>query len=398
LVAYPTPDNFHEYQALAALTDRGSGGGKPSFAAIGLFGEAGSVLSEVKKLQRDSISFETYYETVLEELGDTLWYLSTIASRSGVRLDHVAQDAAAFFNPDFVSSPVRFDDLERVGLAINFEPSPEYELALRKLGAQVGAILDEDLDSISRDQVTALLAMALHCLIDVSFQCGAHLRDVASYNLKKTLSRWPTRKYHVAEDRFEENYPEYEVLPKQLEIDIFEVVRDAKQAFVVQRLGDINVGDRLTDNILEKDDYRFHDVFHYAYAANLHWSPVLRALLKLKRKSRPEIDEAEDGARAILIEEGIATYVFNAAKPHFFKGMKTGQLSYDLLKSIRAFVSGFEVQECPPWLWEKAILEGFAAFRFLRRHRRGRVIMDTEKRRLTIKALPEGIYTPAPAV
>lgn len=185
MVAFPKPDSFHEYQVLAALTDRGSGRGKPSFAALGLFGEAGSVLAEVKKLQRDSIAFKTYYETVLEELGDTLWYLSTIASRAGVRLDDVAQDAAAFFNPKFVSNPVRFDDLERVGLAINFEPSTEYELALRKLGTQVGAILDEDLDGASKDQITALLAMALHYLIDVSFQCGVHLRDVASHNVEK---------------------------------------------------------------------------------------------------------------------------------------------------------------------------------------------------------------------
>ena len=42
----------------------------------------------------------------------------------------------------------------------------------------------------------------------------------------------------------------------------------------------------------------FHDVFHLAYAAVLGWSPTTRALLKIKRKSRPEIDENEDGARA----------------------------------------------------------------------------------------------------
>jgi NTP pyrophosphatase (non-canonical NTP hydrolase) len=393
-VDFPNPDSFYEYQALATLTDRGSGDKRPSFAALGLFGEAGSVLAEVKKLQRDKISFRSAYEVVLEEIGDTLWYLSTVASRAGIRLDNVAQDAAAFFNPSFVSSPVRFDDLERVGLAINFEPSAEYELALRKLGTQVGAILDEDIDEVPRDQLTALLAQALHYLIDVSFQSGVHLRDAAIGNVRKTLSRWPTPKYRKAEDNFEEGYPDYECLPKRLTIDIFEVVKGEK-AFVLQRLRDINVGDRLTDNILEKDDYRFHDVFHYAYAANLHWSPVLRALLKLKRKTRPEIDEAEDGARAILIEEGVATYVFNAAKPDLFYEMKTGALSYDLLKSIRSFVSGFEVQDCPPWLWEKAILEGFAAFRFLKEHRRGRVIMDTEKRSLTVEPLPPGVHTPA---
>jgi hypothetical protein len=62
-------------------------------------------------------------------------------------------------------------------------------------------------------------------------------------------------------------------------------------------------------------------------------------------------------------------------------------MSYDLLKSIRAFVNGFEVEVCPPWLWEKAILEGFTAFRFLREHRRGRVTMDLESRSLEIEPL-----------
>ena len=83
----------------------------------------------------------------------------------------------------------------------------------------------------------------------------------------------------------------------------------------------INIGDRLTDNAVTPDDYRFHDVFHFAYVAVLSWSPVLRSLLRLKRKSDPEIDEAQDGARAMLIEEGITTWIFGVAgELNFFDG------------------------------------------------------------------------------
>lgn len=388
MVSFPKPDTFEGYQAFARLTDRGSGKGKPSFAALGFFGETGSVLAEVKKLQRDKLAFKTYYKVVLEELGDALWYLSTIASRAAIRLDNVAQDAAAFFDPSFVSSPVRFEDFERVGLTINFEPSVSYTQALQKLGAQAGAILDEEIDSISKDQLTALLSMALHQLIDVSYESGVRLIDAAHYNIEKTLSRWPTAEYRAFSKTFDSDFPEYERLPRNLEIDIFEVRRSSERYFVIQRINDMNIGDRLTDNIIEEDDYRFHDVFHYAYAANLHWSPVLRALLKTKRKSKPEVDEAQDGARAILIEEGIATYVFNFAKDHLFENSHIGEMSYDLLKSIRAFVSGFEVEACPPWLWEKAILEGFEAFRFLKARRRGRVLMDLDSRSLRVQPLP----------
>jgi hypothetical protein len=39
------------------------------------------------------------------------------------------------------------------------------------------------------------------------------------------------------------------------------------------------IGDPLTDNIRDPDGYRFHDVFHFARAAILHWSPTFRALI-----------------------------------------------------------------------------------------------------------------------
>ena len=81
----------------------------------------------------------------------------------------------------------------------------------------------------------------------------------------------------------------------------------------------------------------YHDVFHYAYVAVLGWSPVVRALLQLKRKSNKVVDETQDGARANLIEEGIAALVFAEAKSQaFFKNVKPGKLSYDLSRQSGA--------------------------------------------------------------
>jgi hypothetical protein len=131
------------------------------------------------------------------------------------------------------------------------------------------------------------------------------------------------------------------------------------QTYVFQRCNGINIGDRLTDNAMRPDDYRFHDVFHYAYAAVLTWSPVVRSALRLKRKSDPRVDEAQDGARATLIEEGIATWIFGAAlELEFFANMKPGDLPFDLLKQVRQFVAGYEAEQRPLWLWEEAILVG----------------------------------------
>ena len=156
----------------------------------------------------------------------------------------------------------------------------------------------------------------------------------------------------------------------------------------MQRYKGINVGDRLTDNMIMLDDYRFHDVFHYAYAAVLGWSPVTRALFRLKRKSDSRIDEGEDGARAVLIEEGIATWIFGQAKElRFYESIERGDISFDLLKSIRKFVAGYEIESRPLWMWEEAILQGYAAFRFLKEKRRGIVHIDMLERRLSIEDL-----------
>ncbi len=95
----------------------------------------------------------------------------------------------------------------------------------------------------------------------------------------------------------------------------------SNRPYVIQRMNKVNIGDRLNDNRTIPDGYRFHDVFHLSYLVHLGWSPVIRALLKIKRKSKPEIDENEDGARANIIEEGIATWIFNhASKRNFFEG------------------------------------------------------------------------------
>jgi len=113
-------------------------------------------------------------------------------------------------------------------------------------------------------------------------------------------------------------------------------------------------------------------------------------LLRLKRKSDPAIDEAQDGARAILIEEGIVSWIFGQAKQlSFLEGMKPGELSFDILKTVRQFIVGYEPEHSPLWLWEDAILQGFHAFRYLKKHRRARLHIDMTLRKLHVQSLPD---------
>ena len=89
---------------------------------------------------------------------------------------------------------------------------------------------------------------------------------------------------------FDSEFGEDERLPSLFEIHI----RQRKSGQSYLQWNGVFIGNPLTDNILDPDGYRFHDVFHFAHAAVLHWSPTFRALIKHKRKSDTVIDEAQD--------------------------------------------------------------------------------------------------------
>src|ERR1700693_4916394 len=75
------------YQDVVVTTDQKPDAGLDlSFPLLGLFGETGSLLSEAKKKQRDDASYLGYAASVVEELGDVMWYLTTIAARSNLRI------------------------------------------------------------------------------------------------------------------------------------------------------------------------------------------------------------------------------------------------------------------------------------------------------------------------
>jgi len=52
-------------------------------------------------------------------------------------------------------------------------------------------------------------------------------------------------------------------------------------------------------------------------------------------------------------------------------------------------VDGLEVAERPLSLWEKAIKDGFAVFRLLKQHRRGRVLIDMDASSVTFSKITD---------
>jgi NTP pyrophosphatase (non-canonical NTP hydrolase) len=387
--------NVSQYQELSRATDRTleRGAERLSFPLLGLFGEVGSLLSELKKKQRDADSYSGYEASVVEELGDVLWYFSNLATRAHVRLSDLAlrihREPENGEQSGHQAQEIAFADLQPSLKTSGLSTQEEvFETTLLRLAGEAGKIVaDFSAGRIPGDShlLTTHMSAIFRALINAADAANVSLAEAAHRNLKKTFDRWPEKRIFPA--LFDEDDDPAEQLPRRIEMQIFEkTVTD--RTYVFLRCNGINIGDRLTDNKLKTDDYRFHDVFHLAYAAILGWSPVTRALLRVKRKSRPTMDEAEDGARAILIEEGISTWVFNSAtKLNNFASLSG--LDYGLLKAVRELIAGYEAERCPLWLWEEAILKGYKVFREMRKHRGGTVVADLIKRTITFERMTQ---------
>lgn len=322
--------------------------------AAGLFGEVGSVLAELKKERRETLAYPAYRNRLKEELGDALWYLT--------RLTALLCPSLLGNMPTATGNDTLQQDAPLAAA-----------LALGGAGANLFNALRRDANT-----ATDQLRETWMALLQVVAKTELDLGDVAQMNLEKIQSRWPEN--HEFIDLFDDTFGEEEQLPRKLNVEFRQVGRGDKKV-VVLRCNGLNFGDRLTDNIQDSDFYRFHDIFHFAYATYLGWSPVIRTLLHCKRKSDPDQDENEDGARARIIEEAISAVVFSRAKEmRFYDGIE--HVDYDLLKIIQEYTKGFEVDKVPLWQWETAILRGYEVFRSLRKHGGGRVDIDLTKRTL----------------
>lgn len=364
---------------------------------FGYFGEIGGLLAALKKASRDTL-FEAETQFAGEEIGDALWYLVTLADLSNVTaadlgracIEHLAGCESS--GQDYLADP-SFRQIDGLIEAKGGKGHQDQKAILEKLAESAGVLAHDSRpqkDLQDHAQEHARLAPLLALLAQAAASFGLKLEDVANYNLKKTADRWPGDDPQYLP--FFDNAPPfktYEQFERRFTVKFEERTLDGK-AFVVQSIQGVFIGDRLTDNSVEPDGYRFHDVFHLAYIAHLGWSPVVRGLLKRKRKSNPGTDENQDGARAMIIEEGIATWIFNHAKSRrFYEDVEPGKLEYGLLKQIRSMVQGYEVDQCPLWQWERAILDGFNVFRQLKAAGGGLVTIDMNAHAITFEPLPQ---------
>lgn len=173
---------------------------------------------------------------------------------------------------------------------------------------------------------------------------------------------------------FDSDFKEQEQFPRTFTVS-FETLAGSARSKTKISVNGTQVGDIIDDNSLEKDGYRFHDVFHYTFAALLGWSPCTRSMMKRKRKSNENVDEIEDGARATITEEAISLLLFNEAKQkNFFH--QNPAVDLRLLDQIKSMTASFEVSTKSKQDWEKAILTGYSLFRDLVNNEGGKIHFD----------------------
>ncbi|MCK8479068.1 nucleoside triphosphate pyrophosphohydrolase family protein [Psychroserpens algicola] len=104
---------------------------------LGIVGETGSVITELKKKIRDGDGYNNYGSQLEEELGDVLWYISTIATQNNLTLEEIAQR-----NLEKISD--RFSDKDLSQFKIYDEGYPKKEQFPREFEINFQEFKDED--------------------------------------------------------------------------------------------------------------------------------------------------------------------------------------------------------------------------------------------------------------
>ncbi|MBC9911045.1 nucleoside triphosphate pyrophosphohydrolase family protein [Chitinophaga varians] len=217
----------------------------------------------------------------------------------------------------------------------------------------------------------------------IATQNNIKLGDIAVSNLAKTKDRFLEQNL-IDIPRFDINYPEK--FPDSFTINFTQqqTPNGLSQVKMVWEKGDgqqVTIGDPLTDNAKEPNNYRFHDVFHLGHVAYLGWSPVMRDLMDLKRKSNHTTWDTEDKGRPQVAEEAITLIVYNYAKGNKML-QASDRIDTELLNSIKQLVVDLEVSSVSSFQWEKAILGSYKVFHKLLENKGGKVMVSPKDRRL----------------
>lgn len=257
-------------------------------------------------------------------------------------------------------------------------------------GAQLGDISglvkkkmrDGDDYAALKPEIAERMGYLMWYISTAATELNLTLSDVAKQNVAFNRRRWNQAIESDGDEPslfvsdFDDGFPVEQQLPRSLWAHFIETSTEdslAKIKVEVTLDDDPSVrdfGDTIDDNANAPDGYRYHDVFHFGYFAFLDWSPVIRGLLKRKRKLKPEVDRVEDGARARDREEAVTVFIYNYVSRHRFFETATN-LDTDLLVQVRRVVSDLEVKSRQEREWERAVIAAAHAQRDLMANKGG---------------------------
>lgn len=295
---------------------------------LGLASETGAILDSHKRYLRDRIDLRANREFLREELGDLLWYTSAVATASGLDLADIAEHNLRRARDLYGRAAV--DTATRLKELPHLDSGyPDEERFPRVLVVEFAEVVGP------AGRPTALL----------------HLRDAVP-------NAFPSG-------------------PQQVEA--------RQRGFAIGA----PLGAQLTDHSRRADAYRFHDAIHMAFMAVLGWSPTMRALLNIKRRSDADAEHGEDSARAVFAEEGI-TSILSRFAPRRLGFLSEPSVDGDVLDAVQAITRDLEVGQLPGWAWRRAISQGFFAMKMLADNTGGFLVADLDARDLSYSnVMPE---------
>ena len=256
-----------------------------------------------------------------------------------------------------------------------------------------------------KDSLQIALGDLLWYAAAVATAFGLDLQSIAENNLKRTQDRYLAPRSDEVVPPLDEGFPDIECFPRCLVFRFKDVDTETAELHLVDAKPNLfpdgplvnsgkaagftvgrQLGDQLTDNSRRRNGYRFHDAIHLSFMTVLGWSPIMRRLLQLKRRSQPQIDENEDGARAAFAEEGLAHALTGMAKTRRMF-CDAGTVDGDVLNVVVAITRDLEVRKRPLSLWVHAIVLAFGALDMLNKNSGGYLTANLDSRELTFSEI-----------
>lgn len=336
---------FATYQKCAWATNKTREDHRYFHMQMGFLDESAHICGIIKEARREQ-NFQhdvtLDQQSLMTEIGDSLWYLAALHSLAGQNLGSGMAVSSFHALDQWATIQPPLSQIDATQLL--------YRSTLHTASA-----LEQHSPFPTNQCNSHLQALALFCRSQ-----NINLGDAAEYNLQKIYGRYQ-RDMIWPENGF--------AFMKSLSVDFHQ---NAEQVTV--KIGSNILGDPLTSQVTQDDSFNYHDSLHLAFATYLGWSPVLRKLTQTRR------DDILDGARHTCNEEAVIDDIWKDMhrNPHY-----SGPGWNRLVTISDTFATHPEAGLLSVGQWEHAIKKGLEISAHLIKNGGGHVVCDFMTQNMT---------------